>query len=81
MMMYMMNTCTSFGYMIHNRKITTEAQVSPSSKVFEPQIGPPSPGVLHCEDEPQECFILKANRVYFQDSHRALGKRDFTLKR
>ena len=80
MMTYMMNTCTSSGYMICNRKITTEAQVSPRSKGFEPHIGPPSPGVLHCEDKPQECFILKANRVYFQDSHRAMGKRDFTHK-
>ena len=44
-------------------------------------IGLPSPGVLHWEDKPPECFILKASVPYFWESQRTGRNRDSTLKR
>lgn len=40
----------------------------------------PSLEVLHQEDEHLENLDLKASGVCFQESQRALGSRDFTLK-
>lgn len=36
---------------------------------------------LHWKEEPPEHLTLEVSRAYFWESHRAVGNRDFTLKR
>ena len=53
---------------------------SPGSKGFESHVRFPSPGILHWEDKPPKCLALKASGAYFQESQKAVGNRDSTLK-
>ena len=48
--------------------------ISARNEGSEPHIRLPSLGVLHQEDKPPEHLALKANRAYFQETQRAMGK-------
>ena len=51
-----------------------------SSSESETHLGLLGPGVLHGEDKLSEHLALKATGAYFQESHRAVGKRYSTYK-
>ena len=53
---------------------------SPKSKWCKPHLRIPRAGLLYGEDEPSDRLPLKASGAYFQESQRALGNRDSTLK-
>lgn len=63
-----------------NGRIIISERFSQRTMRSEPHIGVPRPGVLHQEDKPPEYLASKVSEVYFQDSQRARGNREFILK-
>ena len=53
---------------------------SPRNQGSELNVGLPSLGILHQEDEFPEHLSLKANGAYFLENQRTVGNRDSTLK-